>query len=185
MTQLNMNDYVTITSFTNVPFYKSFILDIPDNFSNGNFYNMPLDEFVQNIDNALDKGFTVALDADVSEKTFSGKNGVAVIPANDSDSAAILTEVKPEKTITPELRQQEFENFNTTDDHLMHIVGKMKDQKGNLYYKVKNSWGSTSGLNVTNGGYIYMSVPYLRLKAISVLVHKNALVATTKKSLGV
>ncbi len=184
MTKLNLNDYVTITSFTNVPFYKSFILDIPDNFSNGNFYNMPLDEFIQNIDNALDKGFTVALDADVSEKTFSSKNGVAVIPANDTDAAAILTEIKPEKTITPELRQQEFENFNTTDDHLMHIVGKMKDQKGNIYYKVKNSWGTDSA-RVANGGFVYMSVPYMRLKAISVLVHKNALVAKTKKSLGV
>jgi bleomycin hydrolase len=76
-------------------------------------------------------------------------------------------------------------NFNTTDDHLMHIVGKMRDQKGNLYYKVKNSWGSVSGLNVSNGGYVYMSVPYLRLKAISVLLHKDALAVKTKKALGV
>lgn len=182
MTKLNLKDYVTITSFTNEPYYKTFILDIPDNFSNGSFYNMPLDEFVQNVDNALDKGYTLALDADVSEKTFSGKNGIAVIPENEADEKAILTEIKPEKNITPEFRQQEFENFNTTDDHLMHIVGKVKDQKGNIYYKVKNSWGSK---NLGNDGYIYMSVPYLRLKAISVLLHKDGLLKKTKKKLGV
>lgn len=182
MTKLNLKDYVTITSFTNEPYYKTFILDIPDNFSNGSFYNMPLDEFVQNVDNALDKGYTLALDADVSEKTFSGKNGIAVIPENEADEKTILTEIKPEKNITPEFRQQEFENFNTTDDHLMHIVGKVKDQKGNIYYKVKNSWGSK---NLGNDGYIYMSVPYLRLKTISVLLHKDGLLKKTKKELGV
>jgi len=182
MTKLNMKDYVTITSFTNEPYYKTFILDIPDNFSNGSFYNMPLDEFVQNVDNALDKGYTLALDADVSEKTFSGKNGIAVIPENEADEKTILTEIKAEKSITPEFRQQEFENYNTTDDHLMHIVGKVKDQKGTIYYKVKNSWGSK---NLGNDGYIYMSVPYLRLKAISVLLHKDGLMKKTKKELGV
>ena len=181
MTKLNLDDYVTITSFTNEPNYSKFILDIPDNFSNGSFYNMPLDEFVANIDNALDKGFTVALDADVSEKTFSGRNGIAVIPENEADEKAILTEIKPEKKITPEYRQHEFENFNTTDDHLMHIVGKVRDQAGSVYYKVKNSWGTK---NVGNDGFVYMSVPYLRLKAISVLVHKDALVKKTKKQLG-
>lgn len=184
MTKLNLNDYVTITSFTHTPFYQSFILDIPDNFSYGNFYNMPLDEFIQNIDNALEKGYTVALDADVSERTFSPKNGVAVVPANESDKTLILTEIKPEMNVTQEFRQQEFENFNTTDDHLMHITGKVKDQKGNVYYKVKNSWGS-DGPRVANGGFVYVSVPYMRLKAISVLVHKNALTAKTKKALGV
>lgn len=183
MTKLNLRDYVTITSFTHVPNYKSFILDIPDNFSNGYFYNMPLDEFVANIDNALDKGYTVALDADVSEKTFSGKNGIAVIPADEADSKTILTEIKAEKQITPEYRQAEFQNFDTTDDHLMHIVGKMKDQKGNIYYKVKNSWGKNAE-RVANGGFVYMSVPYVKLKAISVLLHKDALMAKTKKSLG-
>lgn len=184
MTKLNLSDYVTITSFAHAPFYSSFILDIPDNFSYGQFYNMPLDEFVQNIDNALDKGYTLALDADISERTFSGKTGVAVVPNDPTDMASILTEIKPEKAVTQELRQQEFENFNTTDDHLMHIVGKAKDQKGNIYYKVKNSWGSDNA-RVANGGFVYMSVPYLRLKAISVLLNKNALSPKTKKALGV
>ncbi|RZJ68308.1 MAG: aminopeptidase [Flavobacterium sp.] len=180
MTKLKLSDYVTITSFTQAPFHTNFILDIPDNFSNGKMYNVPLDEFVANIDNALEKGYTLALDADVSEKTFSGKSGVAVIPANADDAVSILSEIKPEKQITQEFRQSEFENFNTTDDHLMHIVGKVKDQKGNVYYKVKNSWGTQ---NVANGGFVYMSVPYLKLKAISVMVNKNGLIGKTKKGL--
>lgn len=182
MTKLKLDDYVTITSFTNEPFYKTFILDIPDNFSNGSFYNLPLDEFVSNIDNALEKGYTLALDADVSEKTFSSKYGIAVIPENDSDDKTIMTEIKMEKKITPEFRQQEFENYNTMDDHLMHIVGKVKDQKGNMYYKVKNSWGADEKY-IAHEGYIYMSVPYVKLKAISVLVHKDGLLKSTKKEL--
>jgi bleomycin hydrolase len=182
MTQLKLDDYVTITSFTHEPFYNSFILNVPDNFSNGIFYNLPLDEFVRNIDNALEKGYTLALDSDVSEKTFSGKYGIAVIPENESDEKIILTEIKREKTITSAFRQQEFENFNTTDDHLMHIVGTVKDQKGTLYYKVKNSWGSDK-LTSGHDGYIYMSVPYLKLKAISVLVHKDALLKNTRKEI--
>ncbi len=180
-TKLNLDDYVTITSFTHEPFYSKFILNIPDNFANGMFYNLPLDEYIQNIDNALDKGFTLALDADVSEKTFSGKNGIAVIPNDDNDASIILTEIKPEKTITPEYRQSEFENYNTTDDHLMHIVGKAKDQKGNIYYKVKNSWGTKSGRD----GFIYMSIPYMRLKSISVMLHKDGLLKKTKTNLGI
>jgi len=182
MTKLKLSDYVTITSFTQAPFYSDFVLDIPDNFSNGSMYNVPLDDFIANIDNALDKGFTLALDADVSEKTFSAKTGVAVIPDNETDAQDILTEIRPEKQVTQQYRQSEFENFNTTDDHLMHIVGKVKDQKGNVYYKVKNSWGSQAA-HIGNGGFIYMSVPYMRLKAISVLVHKKALLGKTKKEL--
>ncbi|WP_284653357.1 C1 family peptidase [Flavobacterium terrisoli] len=178
--KINLHDYVTITSFTHQPVYSQFILNIPDNFANGSFYNLPLDEFVQNIDYALDKGFTVAIDSDVSEATFSTRTGVAVIPENAEDVNLIKVEIKPEKKITPEFRQAEFENYNTTDDHLMHIVGKSKDQKGNIYYKVKNSWGNKSGIE----GYVYMSVSYLRLKAISVLLHKDALMPQTKKALG-
>lgn len=181
MTKLKPADYVTLSSFTHTPFYKTFLLDIPDNFSNGLFYNLPLDEFVQNIDNALDKGYSIALDCDVSEPTFSGKNGMAVVPENEADAKAILTEIKPEKNITPEYRQAEFENMTTTDDHLMHITGKVKDQKGNVYYKVKNSWGTKSGKD----GYVYMSAAYLKLKAISVLLHKDGLTAKTRSVLGI
>lgn len=178
-TNLPLNDYVTISSFMHEPFYTNFILSIPDNFSNGSYYNLPLDEYMQNIDNAIDKGFTLALDTDVSEITFSGRYGIAVIPNDVADSEIILNEIKPEKVILQDYRQSEFENFDTTDDHLMHIVGKMKDQNGNFYYKVKNSWG-TEG---SNNGFVYMSVAYMRLKSISVLLHKDGLMANTKEKL--
>ncbi len=179
MTKINPDAYVTISSFVNQPYYKPFLLNIPDNFSNGLFYNLPLDEYIQNIDNALENGYTVALDADVSESTFSGKNGIAVIPAHDEDAATILTEIKPEMVISPDYRLEQFENLSTTDDHLMHIVGKVKDQKGSIYYKVKNSWGT----NGTHNGFIYMSVSYMKLKSISVLMHKDGLTKKSQKDL--
>jgi bleomycin hydrolase len=178
---INLNDYITITSFSHEPFYSKFVLNVPDNFSNESFYNVTLDEFIKNIDNALDQGYTLALDSDVSEDTFSAKTGIAVIPNDVADAKASLTEIKPEKKITQEFRQQEFENYNTVDDHLMHIIGKVKDQKGNVYYKVKNSWGTTSGKD----GFMYMSVPFIKLKAISVMVHKDGLTKETRKALNI
>ncbi|WP_242204493.1 C1 family peptidase [Aestuariivivens insulae] len=173
-TKINPNDYITITSFTHVPYYANFVLNIPDNFSNGTFLNVPLDDLVSITNNALKKGYTIELDCDVSEKTFSAKHGIAVIPQNKDDNTKILTEILPEKEINASYRQEEFENFNTTDDHLMHITGIVKDQKGNTYYKVKNSWGSNSS-RVSNGGYIYMSEAYFMLKTISIMVHKDIL----------
>jgi len=182
MTQLNPSDYVTLTSFLQQPFYTKFILNIPDNFANGSFYNLPLDELVKVVDNTLKKGYTLALDCDVSEKTFSQKYGIAVEPKNIDDNEKAMTYIVTERQITPEFRQQEFENYNTTDDHLMHIVGLVKDQYNKEYYKVKNSWGTT-GSNIGNGGYVYMSKAYFKLKTISILVNKNALDTTVIKKL--
>ena len=184
MTQIKPEEYITVTSFTHQPIYKSFILNIPDNFSNGSMYNLPLEEFIATIDYALEKGYTLALDCDVSEATFSAKYGVAFIPENKEDEKTGLGEIITEKNVTTAYRQQEFENYNTTDDHLMHIVGKVKDQKGNFYYKIKNSWG-TDEKKVKNGGFVYMSVPYMKLKAISVLLHQDGLAKKTKKNLGI
>ncbi len=175
-------DYVTLTSFTQAPFYKSFILNIPDNWSYGSMYNVPLDELMAAVDNALAKGFSVELDCDVSEATFSSKNGVAVIPAETSNNEKALTAIYPEMKVTQEYRQDEFENFTTTDDHLMHITGTVKDQNGNTYYKVKNSWGTDEKRNA-NGGYVYFSEAYMRLKAINVTVHKDAVPSGTSRKL--
>lgn len=180
-TKINPKDYITITSFTHVPYHSNFILNIPDNFSNGLFFNVPLDDLVNITNHALENGYSIELDCDVSEKTFSSKHGIAVIPSDESDKENILKELRPEKEIDAEYRQQEFENFNTTDDHLMHITGIVKDQKGNIYYKVKNSWGSNSN-RVSNGGYIYMSESYFKLKTISIMVHKDALPGDLLKS---
>ncbi len=181
MTGLKAEDYITITSFTHQPYFTSFILNIPDNFSNGTFYNVPLDLFLEISKEAIDKGYSIGLDTDVSEKTFSAKHGIAVIPENNEDYKKILTEIQPEKEINKEYRQKEFENFNTADDHLMHIIGVSKDQTGTKYFKVKNSWGT--GERVGNNGFIYMSESYFKLKAISILIHKDALSKSIKKQL--
>ena len=181
-TNIQTSDYITLTSFKHQPYNSSFVLNIPDNFSNGLFYNITLDKLVLETDNALQQGYTIALDCDVSEKTFSSKFGVAVIPKKLDDQEKCLTYIVEENTITPEFRQQEFENYNTTDDHLMHIIGIVKDQNGTEYYKVKNSWGNNVE-KIGNNGYIYMSKAFFRLKTISVLVHKTALSNDLKSGL--
>ncbi|MEP0265748.1 C1 family peptidase [Dokdonia sp.] len=180
--KIHPDNYVSLTSFIQAPFYDSFILNIPDNFSNGSFYNLPLDAFMQSIDDALDKGFTLTLDCDVSELSFSSKQGVAVIPKQSENAKLAVLGPEKEKMITQQYRQDEFENFNTTDDHLMHITGKAKDQYGNIYYKVKNSWGTDTN-RTKYDGYIYMSVSYMRLKSISVLMHKDALSKSIAKKI--
>lgn len=179
MTELKLDNYHSYTSFTHEPFYESFILEVPDNFSNGSYYNLPLNEWVDLVDHALEKGYTLALDADVTEVGFSTKKGIAIVPASEMTKEQIGLEIVDELSITQAYRQEQFENHQTQDDHLMHIVGKAKDSKGNLYYKVKNSWGTDSGQQ----GYIYMSVSYFKLKAIAVMVHKDAVPKNLKKKL--
>ncbi len=162
--KINPDDYVSLTSYTHHPYYETFILEIPDNFSNGSFYNLPLDEYINTIEHALNKGYSIVLDTDVSEKTFSSKTGMANLP---KDGVA-----RKEKVVTSENRQEEFLNYNTTDDHLMHITGLLKDQHGNKFYKVKNSWGTN---NKGNEGFVYMSIPYMQMKSISILLHKDGI----------
>lgn len=182
MTKIQPEAYVSITSFTHAPFYSKFILNIPDNWSNGRFYNVPLDEMMAAIDHALKNGFSVELDCDVSERSFSAKDGVAVIPENAENNIKALQGIYPEKKISQQYRQEEFENYDTTDDHLMHITGILRDQNGTKYYKVKNSWGADE-TRVAHGGYVYFSEAYMRLKAISITVHKDALPKTITKNL--
>lgn len=181
MTGLDPDDYLTITSFSHEPFYTDFILNIPDNFSNGSMYNVPLDEMMEVIDHALKNGYTVELDCDVSEPTFSASAGVAVIPVEKSMNEKALEKPVSEMEVSQEYRQKLFENQSTTDDHLMHITGIIEDQNGTRYYKVKNSWGT--GERVNHGGYVYMSEAYMRLKTISVMVHKDALPKSTARAL--
>jgi len=167
-------NYISITSFTHQKPYSKFVLNIPDNFSNGSFYNVTLDELVSITKKALEKGYSLSLDVDVSEKSFSAKHGLAILPAASTNLEKAWNEINPEVSVSDTYRQSEFENYNTTDDHLMHITGLVKDQLGNQYFKVKNSWGNTSN-RVGNNGYIYMSIPYFKLKSISILLHKDAL----------
>ncbi len=175
--QIKPDEYITLTSYMHVPFYSEFILSIPDNYSNGTYYNLPLDDYIDQIKHALSKGYSLVIDADVSEKTWSATYGLAVVP-NQNDNLEdettlhdLFTKPYQEPFISQEKREAAFLDFTTTDDHLMHIVGLVEDQNGNAYFKVKNSWGEESG----NNGYYYMSEAYMRLKSIAVTVHKKGI----------
>ncbi len=147
----NAKDYLSLTSYSHHPFGESFVLEIPDNFSNGSFLNVPIDDLVTTIDRALAAGYTVAWDGDVSERGFLAQQGLAVLPA--ADNRNFQNAPGSEESVTQERRQQTFETLSTTDDHLMHLVGSAKDQLGNKYYIIKNSWGGTG----KHDGFLYMS----------------------------
>ncbi len=169
--------YVGLTSFTHQPWYTSFVLEIPDNYSNGAYLNVPIDELEQVVDYAIEHGFSVAWDGDVSEPGFSQKHGLAIVPKHPSD--AMWTSPVEEVKVTQALRQKAFEQYQTTDDHLMHLVGIARDQHGKKYYVIKNSWGAVGPYQ----GYLYMSAPYFRLKTVSIFLHKDGLPPQLKERL--
>lgn len=198
---LNMDDYVSITSFTHHPFYTQFAVEVPDNWAWGLSYNVPLEEMMEIIDNALLNGYSVEWAADVSEPGFQYSKGFAVIPAGTSSEASDLewakwetmssnsrramiakaTEPIEEMEITQELRQEGYDNYETTDDHGMLITGIFTDQNGNTFYKVKNSW------DVSNiyDGYFFASAPFVAYKTMNIVVHKNAIPKDIRKELGI
>lgn len=184
---INPDDYALITSFSHHPFYKQFMLEVPDNWAAGSFYNLPLDEFMQVIDNSVTTGYTVGWASDMSDKGFSMKQGVAIIPEKnwnemtEEETSKIFSGPHPEKTITQEMRQKEFDNFSTTDDHGMHIIGLATDQSGNTFYKVKNSWGITGKYD----GFIFVSRPFIMMRTTNCLVNKNAIPAAIAKKMGI
>ncbi len=184
---INPDDYVLLTSFSHHPFYKQFVLEIPDNWAAGSFYNLPLDEFMEVIDNSINNGYTVAWASDMSDKGFSMKHGVAIIPEKnwnemtEEEASKAFDGPHPEKTITQEMRQKAFDNYSTTDDHGMHIIGIATDQSGNTFYKVKNSWGVTGKYN----GFIFVSRPYVMMQTTNIMVNKKAIPAAIAKKLGI
>ncbi len=201
MLGLNMDDYVAITSFTHHPYYKPFVLEVPDNWLNSQCYNIKLYEMKAVVDNAIDNGYTVLWAADVSEKGFKRYDGVALMPKVDESKDRSGTDFArwaklnssekenelydfhgpvEEIEVTQESRQKGFDNYETTDDHGMVIVGKAVDQKGNKYYKIKNSWDS----DLIYGGFYYVSEPYFLAKTISLMVNKKAIPSDITKKLG-
>lgn len=199
---LNPDDYVIIGSFTHHPFYEQFVIEIPDNWLRGSIYNVPLNEMMEIVNHAIENGYSVGWGADVSEKGFSWKNGVAIVPDEEAPELDNLEQSKwesldkkekqemlysfdkpiKEKVITQELRQKQFDNYLTTDDHGMVFNGMAEDQNGNLYYKVKNSW-SDKGNDYK--GYFFASKAFVALKTIDVWVHKDALTSEMKEKLGI
>ncbi|HEY1046753.1 MAG TPA: C1 family peptidase [Bacteroidia bacterium] len=196
---LNMDDYVSLTSFTHHPYYSQFAIEVPDNWAMMQSYNLPLDELESIAMSSLKKGFSWAWGADVSEKGFSYKNGVAIVPVHDSlitqvgkDNKAFndagasrvgiaFNQPMSEISINDSIRQVAFDNYQTTDDHGMHATGLVQDQNGKFYFKIKNSWGTENDC----GGYLYCSMSYFRYKTINIYIHKNALPKDLAKRLGI
>ena len=190
--ELKTDNYVSLTSFTHHDFYTQFSIEIPDNWRWATSYNLPLDEFIEAIDNALMNGYTVAWATDVSEIGFS-RSGIAIVPDLEASENAgsdqshwlglspgersnevrgkIGKEVLKEKEITQEDRQAGYDNYETTDDHGMHIYGIAKDQHGNKYYMVKNSWGETGPYD----GFWYASEAFVKYKSTNVTINKDGL----------
>ena len=195
---LNMDDYVSVTSFANSPYNKKCLIEVPDNWIWNESYNVELNDLMEITANALQSGYTVAWGADVSEKGFSFNEGIAIVPEDPSTiqvrgrnnknfsdagaekkSNAFLQPVK-ELVITPELRQEAYDNKTTTDDHGMHIVGLYKDQNGTRYFLVKNSWGTSNYPK----GYFYVSENYFKYKTMNIFLHKDGIQSAIKKKLG-
>jgi len=182
---LKPDDYIELTSYTHHPFYEKFAVEIPDNWLWKGAYNLPLNELVNTIDNALKNGYSVAWAADVSERGFSHRNGLAVVPKETwkrlsrKETKAKFETVIEEKKITQEERQEAFDNYSTQDDHSMHIVGLLESQDGTKFYMIKNSWSDKGDF----GGFVYVSESYLRLHTIFVLMHKDAVPQSTATKL--
>ena len=196
---INLDDYVSLTSFTHHPFYEQFVIEVPDNWRWEASYNLPLEELMQVVDNSLEQGYAIEWATDVSEKGFSRSKAIGIVPDVDLDGmdgteaerwgkltaaekeAALYSFDKPVKelTITQEMRQVAYDNYETTDDHGMVIVGTAVDQQGNPYFKVLNSWD----VRPPYGGYFYFSRPFVEYKTMSILVHKNAIPAEIRAKL--
>ena len=177
------------------------LLEVPDNWSDDFYYNLPLDDMIEVMAYALKNGYSICWDGDVSDRGFSHKNALAILPDMDvkslngtersrwealseSEKANELYNFqKPvdEIQVTQELRQQNFDNQSATDDHLMHLAGLKEDQKGTLYFVTKNSWDEDSN---EKGGYLYMSESYVRMNTIAIMIHKDALPGKIANKLG-
>lgn len=183
---INPDNYVELSSFSDKPYYKKTTLMVPDNWSFDKVYNVKMNDLTDIIDYALSKGFTISWATDVSEKSFSWKNGVAFVAEkeyddmSDEEKKEMFNGPKPERIITPEMRQQAFDNYSTTDDHGMHIVGTAIDQNGREYYVVKNSWGTTNDYK----GYLHVSKAYVQFKTTALLLHKRGVPPELRTKLG-
>ncbi len=177
---LSADNYLSLTSYTHEPYYSSFILGIPDNWSNGLFHNLPIDLLYNSTKNALKNGFTIEWDTDVSNSGFNSKKGLALVAIEGEKPNFNL--VSNEMEVSQAYRQEAFDNYAVGDDHLMHIVGLVEDPGGKEYFVVKNSWGDKIGMEGFKG-HILVSESYFKLNTISVLMHRDGLSNIVKKKL--
>lgn len=175
---LKASDYIELTSFSHHPFYKQVPLEISDNWDHQLLYNVPIDDLIRIMDNSIENGYTITWDGDVSEPAFAHSKHIALNTKQSLRDG--IKERIVEDPVTQESRQAGFENFTTTDDHLMHVTGISKDQEGTKYYITKNSWGIGNG-----DGYLNISENYTRAKVVSILVHKNAIPKDLRDKLGI
>lgn len=180
--KFNSANYVHLTSYTHHPFYQPFILEIPDNWANGSFYNLPLTELTSVVNQTLEGGHTVLWDTDVSNPGWNQRRGYALEPATKPAVGEAFNPDAPEKTPSPELRQRLFDTQITTDDHLMQLTGTALSPAGKRFYVVKNSWGEAAS---PFRGYNYVSEPYFALNTVTVILPKAALSEELKGKLGV
>jgi bleomycin hydrolase len=166
--RFNPDDYVGLTSFTHHPFYQPFIVEVPDNWANGSYLNVPLSDLFAAVHSSIERGYTVTWDADVSNTGWNQRRGYALEPALKGDQNPDAAE----KPATPELRQQLFDSQITTDDHLMQVTGTALSPTGKRFFVVKNSWGETAG---PFRGYIYVSEPYFALNTVTIVLPKAGL----------
>lgn len=184
---INPDQYIVLTSFTHHPYYSKFILELPDNWMLGEAYNLPLNELSSVIRSSIANNYSLAWACDISEPGFSFLNGMAILPQkdwNDMTNDEINQSMKVplvQMQVTPETRQHEFDDYETQDDHGMHLIGTAQDRLGQLFYYMKNSWGTD---NTQYNGFIYVSESYLLMKTISILVNRNAIPSDIKKKIG-
>ena len=173
--QINVDNYITLTSFTHHPFFSVFDLELRDNYAGGSSFNLPLNDFLQAIDTCLLKGFTIVWDGCLDGNRFSYNKGLAMIPDIDNKNLELNPDIN-EYNVDQQKRQTAFERLQTTDDHLMHIVGIAKNRHGKKFYIIKDSGGEYGHYK----GYLYMSEMYLLMNTISVTLNKNSLPGTIK-----
>lgn len=174
---LDAGDYIELSAISQEPTYQHIFFPVPDNWSFSYTFNVATTDLTDAIDHALKNGYTVGWATDVSERYFSWKNGVAFVPEKDyyamtpQERKTLFDGPKKERVITDELRQEAFDNYTTTDDHGMHIVGLAKDQNGKEYYLVKNSWGVSND----HKGYLYVTKAFVQYKTTAILLNKKGL----------
>jgi len=198
---INTDDYIEITSYHCYPFNEAVLLEIPDNWSDDLYYNLTLEDMMEVIDHALENGYSICWDGDVSDRGFSHRNGLAIMPEKKVENLSgtererweKLTDAEKgkelysfdrpgdEKDVDDAMRQEHFDNYTATDDHLMHLTGIVEDQHGTRYYITKNSWDDDSN---DKGGYLYMSASYVQMNTIAIMLHKDAVPEDIAKKLG-